>query len=265
MPLKLKLIFFVLLQSLMAMKALCQFNERIRTGRPGQAIGGFAVGKKVVQFQQGIEYFSSYTNGYNQQRYLSNNVIRFGIMENLEISTLIDYQFEKRKTDSLKWFLNGVSNFQLGFRVHLNDQKKWIPATGFQFRLRMPDISEDYKVRNLAPVVIFVATWSLPHETLLSANWIIEYDGNSPVATGKYIINYSFPLSGKWSGFIENYGQLRGTKFQTRFDGGIAVLVNNNIQFDLSAGVGQNQEIRDFFAGVGISYRFINFRKNSNK
>lgn len=259
------MILFVFLHAVLTKEASCQFNETIRTGRPGQAIGGFAVGEKIVQFQQGIEYFSSDNNDYNQQGYLSNNVIRFGVMERVEISAVIDYKFEKWATDSLKWSLNGISNFQLGFRVHLNDQKKWIPATGFQFQLRIPNISKDYRVQHLAPAATFVATWSLPHETLLSANWVMEYDGNNPVVTGKYIINYSFPLSGKWSGFIENYGQLRGTVFQTRFDGGIAFLMNSNIQFDLSAGVGQNQKTRDFFVGSGISYRFINFRKNSNK
>ncbi len=242
-----------------------QFSETIRTGRPGQAIGAFTVGKKVLQFQQGFDYYSLADATYPPRGFVFNNVIRFGILETVELSALIDYQYEHTRFDTFSSVLNGVSNLHFGFRVHINDQKKWIPTTGFQMRLKVPKVSNDFVTSHVAPVMVFVANWALPRNMSIATNWILSFSGNDPHPTGKYVINFGFPIYKKWSGFIENYGQLRQSVFQTRIDGGFAYLIHNNIQLDLSAGYGNNQNVQDYFVSTGISWRIITFRKQKNK
>lgn len=251
------LLLFIISQS-----AFGQFSETIRTGRPGQAIGAFTVGKNILQFQQGLDYYSFADTKYPPIGFLSNNVVRFGILETVELSALFDYQYENTKFDTNSISLSGISNLHLGFRVHLNDQKRWIPTTGFQMRLKMPNISNDFGSNQLAAVMVFVANWSLPKSMSLGTNWILNYNGNDHFPTGKYVINFGFPIYKKWTGFIENYGQVRQNVFQTRFDGGFAYLINNNIQLDLSTGYGNNQNVQDYFVSTGVSWRITNFRKN---
>jgi hypothetical protein len=242
--------------------AFAQFNESIRTGRPGQAIGAFTVGKNILQFQQGVDYYSLADTKYPPRGFVSNNVVRFGILETVELSALVDYQYEQTKTDSSDISRSGLSNFHIGFRVHINDQNGWIPTTGFQMRLKIPQVSKDFGANQLATVMVFEANWALPKNMSLTTNWILSYNGNDHYPTGRYVINFGFPIYKKWSGFFENYGQMNQSIFQTRFDGGFAYLVNNNVQLDLSAGYGNNQNIQDYFASTGISWRINNFRKN---
>lgn len=241
-----------------------QFNESIQSGRPGQSIGGFTVGKNVLQFQQGVDYLSSVEPNITQKGFLTNNVVRFGILETVELSVLVDYRQDKTRFntfDTTNIESQGLSDLHLGFRVNINEQKGWIPVTAFQMRLKTPHISEDYKTNNIAPVMIFVANWDLPKAMSLATNWIVDYNGINANPTGKYIINFGFPVYKNLSGFIGNYGQIYQSNFQTRFEGGFALLVNTNLALDIFAGFGENQNVHDFFLSTGVSYRFLNFRK----
>ncbi len=241
--------------------SIAQFNEIIRTGRPGQSIGPFTVGKNVLQFQQGLEIGGVSNINNAPTSFINNNVIRFGVSETVELSALIDYQQDYKNENNIYINNSGVSNLHLGFRVHLTNQKGLLPTTGFQMRLRVPNTSKDFPTQNIASVMVFVANWSLPKECSLGTNWILSYSGNNTPATGKYIINFGFPIAKKWSGFVENYGQVNQSVFQTRFDGGLAYLINNNFQLDASAGFGSNQGIKDYFVSTGVSWRLIPKRK----
>jgi|GEM_PF-410793 hypothetical protein len=238
-----------------------QYCETIRTGRPGQAIGAFTVGKSVLQFQQGVDYYSIASQKYPPRAYVSDNVIRYGILESVELSALIDYQYENTKFDTNSLQSSGFSNLHLGFRVHINDQKGWIPTTGFQMRIKMPKVSNDYGANQLATVMVFIANWSLPMNMTLASNWILSYNGNDPYPTGQYVLNFGFPIYNKLSGFFENYGQVSQGLFQTRIDSGFAYLINDNVQLDFSTGYGNNQKIQDYFVSTGISWRIASLRK----
>lgn len=242
--------------------SFAQLNETIRTDRPGQAIGAFTVGKNILQLQQGVDNYSLADTKFPPNGFVSNNVVRFGILETVELSALIDYQYERTRFDTISISLSGVSNLHLGFRVHINDQKGWIPTTAFQMRLKIPKMSKDFGAKKLATAMVFVANWSFPKSMSLASNWILSYNGKDPYPTGGYVLNFGFPIHKKLSGFIENYGQVNQSIFQTRFDGGFAYLVNNNFQLDISGGYGNNQNVQDYFLSTGVSWRINTFRKN---
>lgn len=46
------------------------------------------------------------------------------------------------------------------------------------------------------------------------------------------------------------------TKTQHFFNGGFTYLINNDVQFDIRAGVGLNDAADDYFVGTGLSFRF---------
>jgi hypothetical protein len=241
-------------------KLYAQYGDVLRTGRPGQAIGAYTVGNNILQYQHGFEY-NSYTNSsYSPYGFNTTQIIRFGILEALEISTLIEYQYQEQKFETETTYQSGIKNLQLGFRFHINDQKGWVPATAFQMRLKMPSISKDYESKYLAPIMIFVTNWGLPKKMNIATNWVLSYNGNDAIPTGKYVVHFGFPIYNKLKGFTENYGQLKGSVFETRFDGGFAYLINNNFQLDLYGGYGSNNGVQDYFVNTGISWRIVNFR-----
>ncbi|MEO6303740.1 MAG: transporter [Bacteroidia bacterium] len=238
-----------------------QFNETIRSGRPGQSIGGYTVGKNILQFQQGVEYDGQINNENKPTAFITDHVIRFGVMERVELSTLFDYHKDTFTIKDSIFSYHGINNFHIGFRVNISEQQGILPTTAFQMRLKMPGVSNNFGANNLAPVMTFVANWNLSKKLTLGTNWIYTTNGNDPIVTGKYVINLGFPISNKLSGFIENYGQLRKDVFETRFDAGFAYIATKNIQLDASAGYGKNNELQDYFVSLGISWR-VNFNKS---
>lgn len=242
-----------------------QYSETIRTGRPGQSIGAFTVGKNVLQFQQGIDYYSIEATNLIKG-FVSNNVIRFGISETIELSTLLNYQTENTGLgNGTSADRAAINDLHFGFRAHINDQKGWFPVTGFQMRLKIPNVSDDFKRQYVAADMVFVANWVLPKGMGLATNWIMSYSGNDPNPLGGYVINLGFPIYKKLDGFVGNYGQLNQSVFQTRFEGGLGYLVNNDFLIDLSSGFGKNQGVKDYFVSAGVSYRILSFKKRIPK
>ncbi len=223
-------------------------HNTIQTDRPGQAINTNTVGKKVFQFQQGFDF----TGSRKTKGFVTEHVVKYGILHNFELSALLSYQLDKTPSEIS---IHGLSSLQFGFRIQLSKQKNAVPSSSFQLRLKIPNISKNYGTKHMVPTAIYSVGYALPKNMSITANFILDFDGNDFSPIGGYIVNFSFPLHKKLSGFIENYGNLKSTIFQTRIDGGIAYLVSSNVQLDLIGGYGYNQKKEDYFASFGISWR----------
>lgn len=233
-----------------------QFNETIRTGRPGQAIGAFTVGHKIVQVQSGFDYFKStispsdFTEGF-----LNNTVMRFGLTEPFEVSALVEYKTETITRNNVKTNANGLSALDIGMRYHIYTGKGLAPNVGFQLRTRLPVLSEAYTIKDLAPRFILVTSQKLSETFTLITNWGAAWNGNDSSPRGTYVVNLSFPFNDSFGAFIETFGGLQKGTGTLNFDTGLAWLINPNLQLDIYSGYGNNQGIKDFFLSMGVSWR----------
>ncbi len=96
---------------LVAEQLYAQFNETIRTARPGQSIGAFTVGQGIFQIQSGLDYFTSSGNGVSGSGQLSNTVMRFGLTTTFEISGLIEYKTEEVNGTDFKGVSDPIEDF----------------------------------------------------------------------------------------------------------------------------------------------------------
>ena len=89
-----KRIFIVSLLSLFLQNAQGQFNETVRTDRPGQAIGPFSVGKLIFQTQTGIDIggLKEKKNNFSNYSMAPSTVLRLGITRRFEINTALEYR-----------------------------------------------------------------------------------------------------------------------------------------------------------------------------
>ncbi|MEQ9415040.1 MAG: transporter [Cyclobacteriaceae bacterium] len=232
-----------------------QYNETIRSGRPGQSIGPFTVGKGIFQIQTGMDVFGYKTPVFKGDGFLNNTVLRYGIAERWEISALADYKVETWKSGVLETDLNGLAAFDIGGRYHVYSGEGLIPSIGFQLRFRLPVLSQDYEIDNVAPRFIIATNQKLSETFTLFTNWGGSWNGVNSTGTGFYTINLAFPICGKLGGFVENYGSLTDGDFDTRFDAGLSYLVNNDLQLDVLGGPGSNDGLKDYFVSVGLSWR----------
>lgn len=232
-----------------------QFNETIRTGRPGQSIGAFTLGKSIFQVQSGFDVFGSDTDGLSSSGYLSNTVMRFGLTETFEISALVEHKWEEIKTNGSPMDLTGWSAVDVGMRYHIYSGKGLVPNVGFQIRFRLPDMGGDYEIEQLAPRFLVVTSQALTEKITLITNSGASWDGVSGIPRGNYTINLSTPITNTVGVFIENYGSVFRSTWETYWDTGIAWLVTPDLQLDLYGGLGNNNNRKDHFVSLGVSWR----------
>jgi hypothetical protein len=247
----------VLISTIVIPCAKAQFNEVIRTGRPGQAIGAFTVGAGIFQVQSGFDYYG--LNEKNSDRtmngFSNNTVLRYGLTEPFEISALLDYRTQTLTENSTEEKTSGLSALDLGMRYHIYTGKGLIPNIGFQFRLRLPVLSEDYKIDDIAPRFIVVTSQQLSKTFTLITNWGAAWNGNSSSPTGTYVINLAFPFNDKLGAFVETFGVYGRGDFFINFDTGLAWLITPDLQLDIYGGYGSNYGVNDYFMSTGISWR----------
>ncbi len=233
-----------------------RFNETIRTGSPGQAIGAFTIGQGLFQVQSGFDYYKSTLSASNlTEGFLNSTVMRFGITEPFEVSALVEYKTETITNNELKTEAGGLSALDVSMRYHIYTGKGLIPNVGFQLRTRLPVLNEDYKIKDLAPRFILVTSQKLSDTFTLITNWGAAWNGNDSSTRGTYVVNLSFPFNNAFGAFVETYGGVQKGTSTINFDTGLAWLINPDFQLDIYSGNGNIQGVKDFFLSMGGSWK----------
>lgn len=234
-----------------------QFYETIRSARPGQSIGATTVGKNIFQIQSGVDHFGSNNSdiNLNTKGFLTNTGLRFGLTELFEVGAFFEYKTETNTTSEGSSSYKGISNLAVGLRHQISKGKGLLPSLAFQFRMRIPAMSEHYQINNLAPSFMFVTSQQLSKSWTLITNLGASWNGNDATTQGLYTVNLSTTITNTFGVFLENYGSLLQGKFETRVDAGVAWLVTPNLQLDLLGGYGSNHGLKDYFVSTGVSWR----------
>ncbi len=237
--------------------AVAQFNETIRTGRPGQAIGAFTVGTGVFQLQSGFDYFGNKNsaNDARQKGFLNNTVFRYGLTEPFEISALIEYKTERTSQGNNESDQKGLRAFDVGIRYNIYSGKGLVPNVGFQIRMRLPILADAYPINNMAPRFIIATSQQLSNTFNLITNFGAAWNGFDSKPLGTYVVNLSFPFNDRLGSFVEAFGTFGGGNLFMNFDSGLAWLITSNLQLDIYGGYGNNYRINDYFVSTGVSWR----------
>lgn len=136
--------FFTAIGLLFCVVLQAQFTPRIGSAEPGNTPGPGTVGKRVLQFQQGYSYgnlrleeadifedATTYDSIYGQRRHVQTNVIRYGIMERLELRARLNYNNSKVLAEGNGAFSNAASRNGLGFDLGFRFSAIHLPDAGF--------------------------------------------------------------------------------------------------------------------------------------
>jgi len=252
--------FFLILffNSVFTISSRAQYSETIQSDRPGISIGLSTVGKNVFQIQTGPIFGNIKFEEDGETNILAEStVIRFGLTRNVEVSTAFTLSRDKIKSANGETTLSGLSQADVGFRVNLYEGGGLVPAVGFQSRLKLNILSKAFNPDHLGIECLLVTSQELTSYLSLTTNWGAIWNGRSADPRGVYTINLSFPIGDKLGGFVENFGSVKSNDFNTSFDAGVAYLVNNDLQLDISGGYGKNDGISDYFVDFGLSWRFF--------
>jgi hypothetical protein len=272
MKTQLRNILFLLIVIGLSTVSLAQEAEQIQSDRPGQANSANTVGYKNLQIQMGYNHNNDVFNGgvsgtFGTSVNSFSPLFRIGLFEKTEIG--LGYNFA-----SIKNYLNSDEigdtqndgSYTLNIRQNLLNGKNNVGILA-GYNSNFEKNFRDKTPYNLAFQAL--SSHSLSERFGLSTNLIYNVDVNPTIATNQslaYVLNLAYSVSDKVGVFIENYGQV-GDAWRPLFDGGIAYLINNNFQLDLSLGYGPNYNAqRSYFIDFGLSYRLIDiFRKGAFK
>ncbi|CAM1363820.1 conserved exported hypothetical protein [Tenacibaculum sediminilitoris] len=229
--------------------ASAQFQETIDSGRPGNSVGVFTVGKNVFQVESGVDYLE------NQNLYLSNTLFKYGVTEIIEINGGVAYNFSSNEE---------VEMFSVGGKFNVFEGDSMLPSTGFQTTLNISNIETE----NSYASVLFIlgynldenwsSTFNLGANIDLESSTVIEdsKEKNILFIEGVYTFNLSYKINDKWSTFIEPYGTLDkyySPKIKINFNSGLSYLFTKNLKIDFLGGYKINTE--EIMIGAGVSWR----------
>ncbi len=156
---------------------------------------------------------------------------------------------------------SGLNMANVGLRFNIFEETEKAPALGFEFIYKTRMISKDYKPDHPSTKFNIMASKGFSDLISITTNLGADFDGNGTQPGGFYTLNLVFSINDQLSVFFENYGNFNGDYFDTYFDFGGAYILNDDLQLDLYGGIGNNDDLFNYFVSGGVSYRITSWRK----
>lgn len=233
--------YFTLLLMLFCSNIFAQTAESIRTGRPGQSIGPYTLGDRIIQLQTGYQYDNS-----SEDSQTINNVLRYGIGEHFEVSSVFDYRFDDNNQ-------KGLDNLQIGARYSFTFTEQFIQAIGLQLRTRLKG-SGDFQ-RDRESFIFLTAISFEPIDSFsYGVNLSLFNNGFDTYIQKFYAINFSYSITEKLGVFIEPYGNLNRDNHVFSVNTGLSYTVTTDLALDFSIGEDLSNS-NNQFVSLGFSIR----------
>jgi hypothetical protein len=241
-------------------------GEPLQPNRPGQADPPTILAPGVVHIEGGFT-FERETEGDPDTEMLTAPGIelRFGVHERFEIQLFADgFVHEWRNDDGNQ---SGGSDLELDARARLWGQAGWRPAMAIDFGLSFPTGSDFATSGGFDPEAEILYAWDLAERWNLNGNFDFASETQGDDDSSRHFIfrpqlALGLTISDQLGTFVEYYGVIEeDAPNQHSVDAGFTFLVNNNLQFDVSAGAGLNAAAPDYFVFTGIAWRLPDFWK----
>lgn len=226
-------------------------TEPIETDRPDQTETPAIVPLKHFQLESGfnLESFDK------QFSYVHPTLLwKAGILRSTEVRLITELITSQ---DSSGRWRTGLAPVQLGFKTAICEEKKGRPRISFIGHIAVPPFSsKSQRTKYVAPNFRFVLDHTLTDKISLGYNLGMEWDGISPQPAFIYTIANGYDLSGKWYFYYEFFGDFPvGERSNHAFDLGLAWLIRNHIQADVSGGFQLYPFVKSWYMALGLSIR----------
>ncbi len=241
------------------------YAQSIVTDRPDQTEASSTVGKGVLQIETGFSFMTEgyaipgglitpTTEGRLQQVALPNTLWRLGVSKRFELRLVTQPELQKTYVDDVETNkVFGVADLQVGFKVNILEKKEGRSEIGFLSHLVVPTGTEGISGGEYGVINKLAVTHSLSENHNLA--WNIGYDylgtGNGDLF---YSLSWAISLTEKVGVYLEPYGFVTDLDILVfNADAGFTYLINNNLQFDYSFGLGITEDMN--YHAVGLSVR----------
>jgi len=228
------------------------------TDRPDATESPTAVGKGFIQIETGAFYESFEDNNFKIENFTLNTMlVRYGLLDNLELRLGYDYTDSKLKFNgNVMESLTSFSPLLLGFKTTIAKEKGAMPEIGFLGHLNLPfSVNKQLRPKNTGIDFRFSFAHTLSEKSSLSYNIGAQWENDNPEAAYLYTLAYGYSLTKKIGAYVELYGDFpENNKANHLWDAGLTYLISNNIQLDATVGSSITKG-QDFLLSAGVSFR----------
>jgi hypothetical protein len=240
--------------------------EPLVTDRPDFTEASVTVGYGVLQLETGYTFtYDSEGNERTRSHSFPESLLRVGVLaEWLELRLDWNYLDEQTEIGSVEDSVSGAEDLGLGIKIALTPQEKILPETAIILQMTVPSGSSDLTADEVLPGFNYLYGWDINDEWSTGGSTGINgaiddetFDSYSEVSQS-WTVGYSWSdrigSYAEWFVFIPTSADTNHT--ENYFNGGFTVLFNDDLQWDIRAGVGLNSAADDFFTGTGLSFRY---------
>ncbi|HND96704.1 MAG TPA: transporter [Chitinophagaceae bacterium] len=257
-----KIIIVTVFALLISVACNAQQTGRMETDRPDQTECPFIVKKGWIQSEWGMNVEQ---DGELSSLLHPTILWKYGASKRFELRLITTFTTEETPViiPNGSEMLTGLVPVQIGGKLALWEEKGLLPKTSFIFHVAPSKLgSKKFHTQQWAPNFRFTMQHTLSENIGLGYNVGAEWDGFSKTTSWIYTIAPGFNLGKKWYGYIEAFGALsKGSPPQHAVDGGLACYFSENTKLDFSTGFGLSKAATDWYAAIGISFRFATKRK----
>ena len=239
-------------------------EEPLVTDRPDFTEATVTVGRGVAQLEFGYTY--TYNNSAGEsvraQSY-GEPLLRYGVLADwLEFRIALFPVDVRTAVGSTSNTTGGTEDLYTGFKIALTPQEGIFPEMALIPQMNVPTGSAAFTSNNVEPGLNWLYGWEVSDFIStagstqgnrriddmggsyweMAQSWTIAYKSCDNL--GAYTEWFGLFPSGAETARVEHF-----------FNGGFTYLINNDVQFDIRAGVGLNNASDDYFVGTGLSVR----------
>lgn len=194
----------------------------------------------------------------NRSISLFSTLFRYGVFHNLEFRFGGEYYSNKSYVNEFSSTIHGASELAIGSKLALRNAEELLTNFALLFETTLPFGAEGLKPQKFEPKFMLLAEQELSEIGSLSGNFGIEYASDQDNYLLDYSLSVGLDVAERIGVFAEIFGQTRnGLLPENFFDCGITYQQTNNLQVDFSIGSTLLKSKTEWFAGVGISLRFM--------
>lgn len=249
-------------------------DEPLVTDRPDFTEASSVVGLGIVQLETGYTFIyqdSEADRSITRSHSFPESLWRIGLHEGVELRIISSYLWEENVDAGVRSSPEGGTDLGLGFKFQLLRNDGWVPETAMISSVFLQTGAREFRTEDVDYNMVLLYSWELPCGWTLGANsglatgtedvpilqGVTDRDGHTTVFQSVALGTSLTDSIGMYVEYFGLYTLGRRENFPSNFvDGGFTWLLNNDVQFDVRAGKGLNDQADDFFTGAGMSLRF---------
>jgi hypothetical protein len=240
--------------------------EPLVTDRPDFTESSVTVGYGVMQLETGYTFtYDSEGDDRTRSHSFPESLLRVGMFaEWFEFRIDWNYVEEHSEIGGVEDTASGAEDLGLGIKLALTPQECLLPETAIILQMTVPSGSAEFTADEVLPGFNYLYGWELNDEWSTGGSSAVNRAVDDVTGDSYVELAQSWTVSRSWGERVGSYAEwfvIAPTSADTNhtehyFNGGFTVLLNDDLQWDIRAGLGLNDDADDFFAGTGLSLRY---------